>query len=86
MQDELGSGIDGKRLRHVQLGSRARDGVRKHLLERGAELAARARDQDALSRSERIGLSVLHRCLTRGSSHGIPFSSGSAGSYSRVTW
>ena len=53
--------------------------------ERGAQLAAGPRYEDA-SRSERIGLSVLHRCLTRGSSQGTPCSSGSAGSYSRVTW
>ena len=86
MQDELGGRVDGDRLRHVELGAGARDGVREHLPQRGAQLAAGARDQDALSRSERIGLSVLHRCLTRGSSHGIPYSSGSAGSYSRVTW
>ena len=56
--------------------------------ERDAELAARARDQDAaaLSRAERIGVPMLHRSLTRGSSQGIPCSSGSAGSYSSVTW
>jgi hypothetical protein len=29
---------------------------------------------------------VLQRCLILGSSHGIPCSSGSAGSNSRVTW
>jgi hypothetical protein len=29
---------------------------------------------------------VLHRCATRSSSHGIPCSSGSSGSYSSVTW
>jgi hypothetical protein len=47
--------------------------------ERVAELAARARDQGAASRSERIGVVVLHRCATRGSFHGTPCSSGSAG-------
>jgi hypothetical protein len=54
-------------------------------LQRSAELAARARDQDA-SRSDRIGDCVLQRCFTRGSSQGRLCSSGSAGSYSRVTW
>ena len=55
--------------------------------ERDAELAARAGDQDPLlSRSDRIGDFVLQRSITRGSSHGNPFSSGSAASYSSVTW
>ena len=63
---------------HVVVGERVR--------ERVAELAARARDQDTASRGERIGFVVLHRCATRGSFHGMPCSSGSAGSYSSVTW
>lgn len=52
------------------------------------ELAARAGDQDAADRSlaERVGVAVLQRCTTRGSFHGTPSSSGSAGSYSRETW
>src|SRR4029450_4507768 len=61
-------------------------GRRKHLGQRGAELAARAGDQEAASRSERSGERVAHRCLTRSSSHGMPCSSGSVGSYSSVTW
>jgi hypothetical protein len=61
--------------------------ARELVLQRAAELAACARDQDpAASRTERIGDAVLQRCLTRGSSQGSPFSSGSAGSYSSVTW
>ena len=53
-----------------------------------AELPAGARDQDAAaaSRADRIGDRVLQRSTTRGSSHGTPCSSGSAGSYSSVTW
>ena len=57
------------------------------LRQRAAELAARARDQDpTVSRCERIGDSVLQRCRTRGSFQGTPCSSGSAASYSSVTW
>ena len=74
-----------ERLRDVELVPRPGVRIRERLAERGAELAAGPRYEDA-SRSERIGLSVLHRCLTRGSSQGIPCSSGSVGSYSRVTW
>ena len=45
--------------------------VRKLARERTAELAARARDYDALlSRSDRIGDVVLQRSATRGSFHG----------------
>ena len=40
----------------------------------------------ARSRSERIGDSVLQRCFTRGSDQQTPYSSGSSGSYSSVTW
>ncbi len=58
---------------------------RERLLQRPAQLAGGAGDQDA-SRADRIGVVVLHRCATRGSFHGIPCSSGSAGSYSSVTW
>ena len=60
--------------------------VREDTGERVAELAAGAGDQGAASRSERIGVVVLHRCATRGSFHGTPCSSGSSGSYSSVTW
>ena len=65
------------------------DAVRRELLgERPAELPARAGDyvHACRSRSERSGVSVLQRCLTRGSAQQIPCSSGSAGSYSSVTW
>ena len=62
---------------------------RERLDERAAELAPRAGYDDAAaasSRPDRIGDDVLQSCLTRGSSHGISCSSGSAGSYSSVTW
>ena len=82
-------------LRVVQLGRRGmldvpggpveRDGARKGFLQRLAELAAAARDYDA-SRSERIGDDVLQSPATRGSFQGSSCSSGSAGSYSSVTW
>ena len=62
--------------------------VRERVLERAAELAAGARDQDATaaSRADRVGVLVLHSPTTRGSFQGIVCSSGSAGSYSAVTW
>ena len=56
------------------------------LRERAAELPGCAGDQDSLSRSDRIGDVVLQRSRTRGSSHAMSCSSGSAGSYSSVTW
>ena len=64
-----------------------RERVGELLGQRVPELAARARDQDAAaeSRSERSGDRVLQRSTTRGSFQGIPFSSGSAASYSSVT-
>jgi len=77
------------RVGDVPVVPRERDGlvVRERIDERAAELAARARDQDATaSRADRIGVLVLHRCATRGSFQGIVCSSGSAGSYSCVTW
>ena len=49
------------------------------------ELPSGAGYEDA-SRADRIGVRVLHRSATRGSSQGISCSSGSAGSYSSVTW
>jgi len=63
-----------------------RTSVRKLLGERPPELTGSTGDQDSLSRSERIGDVVLQRSRTRGSSHGMPCSSGSAASYSSVTW
>ncbi len=87
VQHEAGLEPRRRRLGDVPVGARERhDLVGGELLgQRVAELAACARDQD-WSRSERIGVSVLHRCLTRGSDHGSPCSSGAAGSYSSVTW
>jgi hypothetical protein len=73
--------------RDVELVPTERVCVRENLRESGAQLAAGARDQDAaVSLSDRIGDCVLQRCRTRGSSQEIPCSSGSAGSYSSVTW
>jgi len=61
--------------------------VRKGVGQGMPQLPARARDQDAgVSLAERIGDGVLQRSLTRRSSQAIPCSSGSAGSYSSVTW
>ena len=80
--------VDGperrRRQRHVPLGERERNRAGKRLAEGGAELAAGAGYDDA-SRAERIGDDVLQRWRTRSSSHGIPRSSGFAGSYSSVT-
>jgi hypothetical protein len=75
-------------VRDVPLGEIDRDGVRVALGERGAELARAAGDQDAaaVSRCESSGDRVLQRSTTRGSFQGMPCSSGSAGSYSSVTW
>src|SRR5206468_5596742 len=84
VQDELRLGRD--RLRDVELRARARGCLRKGLLQRDAELPAGAGDQDTLSRSDRIGDLVLQRSTTRGSFQGTPCSSGSAASYSSVTW
>ena len=84
VEDDLG--IDGERRRDVELLARARVGVRKRLAQRGAELAARAGDQETASRSERMGDSVLQRCATRESFQGNSCSSGSSRSYSSVTW
>ena len=78
------------RLGDVPVGVGERDDVvgGEGLLERVAELAARPRDQDstAASRADRIGVLELHRCATRGSFQATVCSSGSAGSYSTVTW
>jgi hypothetical protein len=74
-------------LRDVELTARERLGLGEDLDERSTELPARARDQgEAWSRSDRIGDLVLQSSATRGSSHGTSCSSGSAGSYSSVTW
>ena len=72
---------------HVPELARHRHRLGERLGERGPQLAARAGDQSAaaLSRSERSGDRVLQSSTTRGSSHGIPCSSGLAGSYSSVT-
>ncbi len=86
MQNEARPEVE-RRSGDVELAARARVRIGKDLGERDAELAAGARDQDAAwSRSDRIGDLVLQRSTTRGSSQGTPCSSGSAGSYSSVTW
>ena len=87
VQDEVESSEPGRRGElDVPLLARQSERVGKLFAERAAELAGCAGDQDPLSRSERVGDVVLQRSRTRGSSHGIPCSSGSAASYSSVTW
>ena len=89
VQHELRRRLDRRRRQgHVPVVPRERRQLvaRERLPERAAELAAGPGQEDASrSRSERIGDAVLQRWRTRSSSHGIPCSSGSAGSYSRVT-
>src|SRR5262249_24379034 len=75
-----------ERPRDVEFRPRARVRLGKGLSQRGAELAACARYEETASRYDRIGDLVLQRSTTRGSFHGTPCSSGSAGSYSSVTW
>src|SRR5436190_617074 len=61
--------------------------IRERLRERGPELARGAcYEQAALSRSDRIGSLVLHRCFTRASAQQRPCSSGEPVAYSSVTW
>ena len=85
MEDEVVA--PGQLPRDVELEPAERVCVREALGEGGAQLAAGARDQDAaVSLWDRIGDCVLQRCRTRGSSQEIPCSSGSAASYSSVTW
>ena len=64
------------------------DAVGRELLgQRPAELTTRSGYEHApASRGDRIGESVLQRCLTRGSAQHRPCSSGAAASYSSVTW
>jgi hypothetical protein len=86
MQDQIGPVAELRRIRDVE--GRAVTGVRlrESLGERRSQLPAGARYEDAASLAERIGDVVLQRSRTRGSSQGISCSSGSAGSYSSVTW
>jgi hypothetical protein len=86
MQDEIRRLELGRRQLDVPLLAAECKRLWELLGERAAELAGRAGDQDPLSRSDRIGDEVLQRSRTRGSSHAMPCSSGSAGSYSSVTW
>src|SRR4029453_6739816 len=87
MEHELRSLVERVRIGHVPLGTRDCPRLGEALRNAGAELAAGSRYEDAAaSRSDRIGDWVLQRCFTRGSSQGISCSSGSAGSYSSVTW
>ena len=86
VQNEIGRLLErGRRKRDVPLGMGQPPRGGKGLSERVTELAARPRDQDAASRSDRIGDFVLQRSTTRGSSQASWCSSGSAGSYSSVT-
>ncbi len=94
MEDEVERWQLGRRERHVPVGvGECQQFVAgERLLQRTAELPAGPRyenaasEQAALSRGERVGVWLLHRCLTRGSAQQSPCSSGSAGSYSSVTW
>jgi len=73
--------------RDVQLQAAERVCVGERFGESRPQLPAGAGDQDAsVSLADRIGDEVLQRCRTRGSSQETPCSSGSAGSYSSVTW
>ena len=58
----------------------------EEIVARGACDDGAGYEQAAASRGDRIGVSVLQRCLTRSSAQQTPRSSGSAGSYSSVTW
>ena len=94
MQHELGT-VQGERALHrpgvgdVELGTCGRRGLRaQEQRELAAELAAAAGHEHAghASRGERIGFAVDQRSRTRSSSQRTFCSSGSAGSYSSVTW
>ena len=86
VEDEIGClELEGRRELDVPVVAGEGNRSRKFLRKRAAELAGRAGDQDPLSRSDKIGDVVLQRWRTRGSSHAMPCSSGSAGSYSSVT-
>ena len=63
MEDQVCVQTGGRRLRHIPRVPRQSESVRELLGERGAELAARAGDQDAAaaSRLDRIGDCVLQR-------------------------
>ena len=89
VEDEVGRPGQRRRLgANVPAASVERDEivVRERRGERVAELATRTRDQDTASRDERIGLSCSTGARPAESFHGTPCSSGSAGSYSSVTW
>src|SRR5256885_7695024 len=88
MEDDLGLDV-GRRQRDVPVGARQRERTVSDelLVKRAAELTPRSGDQDSIaSRSDRIGDFVLHSSTARGSSQGHSCSSGSAASYSSVTW
>jgi hypothetical protein len=85
LRGELGR----KRKRHVPLRVAQRERPLRRELghERPPELTPCPRyEQEARSRADRIGTSVVQRCFTRESAQQTPCSSGSAGSYSSVTW
>ena len=90
MQNEVAR-LELRRRRQRHVPERAGHGddavVRELLGQRTTELPTRSGYEHAsTSRGERIGESVLQRCLTRGSAQQSPCSSGAAGSYSSVTW
>ena len=87
VQHEFGCKAGRSGMRHVPVGAGEPARIRERLEQRVPELPAGAGYEDATaSRDDRIGVCVLHSSLTRGSSQASDCSSGSAGSYSRVTW
>ena len=81
--------LDRRGVGDVELGVPGRRGLRaEQQRELAAELAAAAGHEHAghASRGESVGLVVDQRSRTRSSSQRTFCSSGSAGSYSSVTW
>ncbi len=87
VQHELARDARGSGVRDVPVGAGEPPRFRERLEQCVPELPTGAGYEDATaSRDDRIGVCVLHSSLTRGSSQASECSSGSAGSYSRVTW
>ena len=82
LQDHLDAGDGGD---HVECVGIAQVGDAEDLAFELVLAAGAGYEHADWSRSERIGSSVLHRCLTRSSAQQRPCSSGAAASYSSVT-